>query len=443
MVVVQSCASVSHFFGRGTAGRLVVRSQSVPQQDRVETEEDLPAKSTIPCRLAGIYQSTLMQTNTMTLHADRAVFTAPNLHIIGNHNVVGGAGCKVTGDTNRVHGANCTVVGHSNVVQGMFSRVIGNYNTITGRDCLAEGNYNQLSGRRCSARGNHNELTGHHSHAFGNANTLSGQDCYAEGRFNRVLNLTNQSASSSSRDESLTPSPEPEMIEDSFSSSDYDLVVREPITSTREQTQDISNDLDVVVQRHEENNIANGRERHHHHNDDDNQDSDTLIAWMLAADEGTIPVAAARPAIIPQPLQRSERISTLFLPRSARIARISDALGGQQQQQQRQQQRQQSLDNTDTLQVVRSSFARRVVDYPSLADQAHDCVAAAGAAVCVVCQENAPICIALPCRHMAYCVHCARTLCLDPLTQRARLVGTVVCSKCRRPVKEIGRVYFE
>ena len=58
---------------------------------------------------------------------------------------------------------------------------------------------------------------------------------------------------------------------------------------------------------------------------------------------------------------------------------------------------------------------------------------------CVVCLVNEPLCAALPCGHLAFCVACSRSLVLDAGTSSKRQDGgglDVVCPICRTKVDE-------
>ena len=62
---------------------------------------------------------------------------------------------------------------------------------------------------------------------------------------------------------------------------------------------------------------------------------------------------------------------------------------------------------------------------------------------CVICREQVPICVAMPCMHMAYCVACARRLCTDNHTGQPKPKGQVECCKCRKSVHAMRRVFVE
>lgn len=83
------------------------------------------------------------------------------------------------------------------------------------------------------------------------------------------------------------------------------------------------------------------------------------------------------------------------------------------------------------------------VECPSQEEVSHDRPASEGAPACVICQENVPLCIALPCLHMSYCVECARSLCLHRETGTPKRKGRVNCAKCREPLHAVSRVFVE
>ena len=84
-----------------------------------------------------------------------------------------------------------------------------------------------------------------------------------------------------------------------------------------------------------------------------------------------------------------------------------------------------------------------LVQCPSVEDKQHDHLAGNGGGVCIICQENAPLCAAVPCMHMSYCVSCARSLCCTNTNGEQKRRGDVACAKCRVPVQAISRVFLE
>eukprot|EP00977_Amphora_coffeiformis_P007868 scaffold1751_cov253-Amphora_coffeaeformis.AAC.4 len=61
--------------------------------------------------------------------------------------------------------------------------------------------------------------------------------------------------------------------------------------------------------------------------------------------------------------------------------------------------------------------------------------------VCIICHANMPLCVALPCLHMSYCVACARSMCCDEHGRANKL--RVECAKCRQPIQAVSRVFAE
>jgi Paired amphipathic helix repeat len=99
--------------------------------------------------------------------------------------------------------------------------------------------------------------------------------------------------------------------------------------------------------------------------------------------------------------------------------------------------------NTNSEQVhdsSSSSSSSSVIQGPSLDECKYDTRVPA----CVICLENAPICAAIPCMHMSYCVHCARKLCFggsDETPSIVRYHGELTCPVCRQDVHAIKRVH--
>ena len=60
---------------------------------------------------------------------------------------------------------------------------------------------------------------------------------------------------------------------------------------------------------------------------------------------------------------------------------------------------------------------------------------------CIVCLERAPICAALPCAHLSFCVACSRTLGRGNTSNRRGVAAS--CPKCRTPVQEFKRILME
>ena len=81
------------------------------------------------------------------------------------------------------------------------------------------------------------------------------------------------------------------------------------------------------------------------------------------------------------------------------------------------------------------------VKCPGQEELTHDSLAAPDASTCIICLENAPICMAYPCNHLSYCVTCARALSLE--AGRPKRYGNVPCPKCRTLVKSFERCVFE
>lgn len=117
--------------------------------------------------------------------------------------------------------------------------------------------------------------------------------------------------------------------------------------------------------------------------------------------------------------------------------------------------RQQRRSSQRPLQMQRSTSGRQTaftrlratptttstVQCPTLEEVSHDKPSPEGSPACVICQERIPICIALPCLHMSYCVACARSLCLQAETGRPK--RQVQCAKCRQSVDAVSRVFME
>lgn len=83
-----------------------------------------------------------------------------------------------------------------------------------------------------------------------------------------------------------------------------------------------------------------------------------------------------------------------------------------------------------------------VVNGPSVADLSHDYQPNDHASPsCIICLENAPICIASPCYHLSYCVRCARCLCYGQQGTDRKERGQLKCACCNCAVDEIKRVY--
>ena len=81
---------------------------------------------------------------------------------------------------------------------------------------------------------------------------------------------------------------------------------------------------------------------------------------------------------------------------------------------------------------------RMVVEGPTRADVLND----KPPPVCVICRTNTPVCIAMPCHHLAYCAGCAHTLCTDA-RGHPKAIGQVRCAKCRQTVDSIKPYFSE
>ena len=60
---------------------------------------------------------------------------------------------------------------------------------------------------------------------------------------------------------------------------------------------------------------------------------------------------------------------------------------------------------------------------------------------CIICLDNKPCCIALPCMHKKYCVQCARILCFGEDGTGLREFGAVECPECKEKILSIKRVF--
>lgn len=62
---------------------------------------------------------------------------------------------------------------------------------------------------------------------------------------------------------------------------------------------------------------------------------------------------------------------------------------------------------------------------------------------CIVCMENIPNCVVMPCRHFCLCVKCTRTILFGIDGSSLTKVGECNCPKCRQSVKSIERLHLE
>ena len=81
------------------------------------------------------------------------------------------------------------------------------------------------------------------------------------------------------------------------------------------------------------------------------------------------------------------------------------------------------------------------VEGPTPPEAEHDTEALDDATACVICLDNVPNCIAIPCMHMVYCVACARIICFGADGTELKKKGTVECVECRAHVDAIKRVF--
>lgn len=356
----------------------------------------------------------------MTIRANHETFTDPNLDIIGDSNVVKGASCKVTGDFNRVRGNRCTANGDSNIVDGNFSQVQGNYNVLSGRDSHVKGNHNKLAGCSCSASGNHNRLTGNNSHAYGSHNTLKGFHCFAEGRFNVV---EHHAGSRSAEDDSVLENPD--RMDTSLSSTDYDNNEILSLSPYREREAERASLLNDVV--HAVNDVLRGEEQSR----EDVANIPSSLDTQSPVNRQDLHRSFTSRAVEEQieARRRGRHAGDQSLPRYQNTSSLLQRLRGE--------------DRAASVPAAPSACPERICPAPE--EVQHDRVAPPGGSICVICQENTPVCVALPCLHMSYCVACARALfchaeeCKSPEKGR----GTVQCAKCRKAVKAISRVYQE
>lgn len=91
----------------------------------------------------------------------------------------------------------------------------------------------------------------------------------------------------------------------------------------------------------------------------------------------------------------------------------------------------------------RSRSEPEYTEGPPLSDLEHDTVAPEDAkSSCIICLERLPCCVAYPCMHVSYCVHCARRLCFGESGTDLLEKGTVKCAECRNPVESIKRIFI-
>lgn len=81
-----------------------------------------------------------------------------------------------------------------------------------------------------------------------------------------------------------------------------------------------------------------------------------------------------------------------------------------------------------------------LIPCPSQEDAQNDIKAESDATnVCIICRENIPQAVAVPCMHLSYCLGCARTMCCVPSSSSS----SVACAKCRQPATSLTRIFLE
>ena len=322
----------------------------------------------------------------------------------GNHNTVDGSHATVTGNDNhakgysvKIHGDRCTlegnyghVRGQDNTATGENVTVEGNRNTVTGKYANVTGNENQVQGDLAQVTGNHNTVSGRFSAATGDSNRVHGDYAYATGRRNRVRN------NGLRLDVPANASPH-----------------RRRLAALRVQHQETMAELARMAN---ENRLAAARHQAR------------LQAMMRQQAEEHLPQ------------RQGQNLWQALLGNFNHNDDGDDDDDEQDGQNNRRRRRPRRASTPRAAQRVAEE-----IECPSEAELPHDVAVDANdtdSPCCVICRAARPICVALPCMHLSYCVACARLMALDDDGHPKR-AGQVECAKCRKPVKGLRRVFVE
>lgn len=100
----------------------------------------------------------------------------------------------------------------------------------------------------------------------------------------------------------------------------------------------------------------------------------------------------------------------------------------------------QEVARAQNVKRVRLEDRERFVEHPNpKTDLAHDKATDKREKACCICLTNKSICVAMPCSHKSYCVHCALTVTFP--NEQEMEMGSVTCAVCRNVVTGIKRIF--
>ena len=295
--------------------------------------------------------------------------------IIANGQRFTGSDLSIRGDHNTVIGTGCTVHGNHNNVKGSGNNVFGNHNIVQGCGNDVVGNRNRLSGVDNTARGRHNNISGLDNHANDSSHTS-------------VTTHTRVSSSSTTTTSSITVGGVRIIGNPSSFGNIPEFLAGSGIT---------------VLQNYHGGMLIQGERRTSTNRNDSRRQA--TMATRSRSSARNSPLAVSN--------NNNNGNSSTHPSFSTRVTRSRAAAFSPRQT------------NTPHHPTVKC---------PTAEEEQHD--KPAGASSCIICQDRAPICIALPCLHLSYCVACARSMARQPPPR-------VTCAKCRQPVESLARVFAE
>lgn len=310
----------------------------------------------------------------------------PQGPIVANHQTITRSYVTIHGNHNTIRASSVTVVGHDNRITSNYCTVHGHRNIIEGSSPEVRGNENQVYGNYGTISGHGNLVNGNSPTVTGDRNNVTGNYCYVSGNDNVV---------------------------DGSSAS---------VTGHRNRVAgryaSATGDFNILTGQHA---TAYGN----HNQVPDPPQNDALQQYLNQIRQSM----EQRRQIVVQQAQQA------FVRHDAEAALQNNH----------------AAMNDPLPEPVPPPPRRLVLQFrrmqvPSIQDLQHDVALEEDdttSPACIICRENVPICVALPCLHMSYCVACARLLSVNQATGDPQRVNSVECAKCRQPCTDMRRVFVE
>lgn len=346
----------------------------------------------------GLLSSSLSLQKRLSIDADGSIGSAPqNTNFYSLH-------------TGRILTMSETIHASNQTFTAPYLKIRGHNNTVCGAYCEMTGNNNTISGAYCTVYGNNNVLNGSFNRVVGSNNLLTGVGNTAEGEHNVTREATEGTTSTT-----YVNGTPVEGMNEIFAQFGNIFAGTAPASSST--ATHFGNGTTIHIGGRQFSISGNPRYRL-------SRDNLLFTSWNendRVTENGTT-------------MTIDEWNQTqAFAPASNSQNQDSPSVTVDNHR---------TSSNRRTFATTTNLSANLYVKCPSVAEQEHDRDPALGGPTCIICHENAPICIAMPCMHMSFCVACSRSMCCDAHGQPKRR-GRVACAKCRQDVHSVARVFVE